>query len=172
MKEINNEIVFPELEEFLFVGKEYCFFLEKISSREVHDVLDYVRKILPYLYIKASMIPFSELTDDDFIQRYVSEEDYEIVFNEVREKVQTLEPHYIYNPELKEPEKISIAEALTDIYQDIKDLLLAFNRGLTHEKISVEKYAHLWFIERIGTRIVQVLPAFHQWYVNTYQREV
>lgn len=171
MKEINNEPVFRELEEFLFVGKEYCYLLEKISTREQKEVFEFLRKILPYLYVRASMLPQIKPSDEDFIQRFVTEEDYEIIFNEVREKVQVLEPYYIYNSDLKEPEKISIAEALTDIYQDIKDLYLAYHRGLIHEKVSVEKYAYLWFIERIGTRIVQVLPAFHQWYLSNVHHE-
>jgi len=171
MKEINGEIIFPELEEFLFVAKEYCFFLEKIASKNEEEVFEFFRKILPYLYVKASILPQNLPNEDDFIQRYVTEEDYEIVFNEVREKVEKLEPYYFFDPDIHEPERIFIAEALTDIYQDLKDLLLAYYRGLLHEKMSAEKYAYAWFLERIGTRIVQVLPAFHHNYVKNKEKQ-
>lgn len=166
MKEINGDFYFPELEEFLFVGKEYCAYVEKISNKKPEEVFEFFRKILPYLYVKASMLPENLPTEDDFIQRYVTEEDYEIVFNEIREKIEKLEPYYVFDMELREPEKISIAEILTDIYQDIKDLLLAYQRGLLHEKMSTEKFAYAWFMERIGTHIARVLPAFHDAYLK------
>lgn len=159
--EMSENIQHNSAQELMAVANEYCWLMENISGFDADKVLEFMRKILPLLYVKGCAINVPEGADEGDMQRYVTEENYEIIFNDVRNKLKQFEKFHLYNPDLKETEEKSTAECLTDIYQDLKDGLIAYTKGLEAEKAAALLCLRLWFPERWGAHAANLLPSLH-----------
>jgi hypothetical protein len=157
---------FRNTSELLAVANEYCYFIENISKYDFDDTIEFLRKILPMLYLKGCLIEPAEECDEAFMQRYVTEETYQDIYNEIRNKLIVCNEFYEFDNELKEPVAKTVAEGLTDIYQDMKDVLTVFMRGIEPEKICAVFYLHQWFDERWGAHIASLLPVLHKQYTD------
>lgn len=164
MPEENIQI--SPVQELLAIAKEYCWLLEHVKDFETEKVLEFMRKILPLLYVKGSMIVVPEGADEADMQRYVTEENYEIIFNEVRNKIKQTDLFYVFNHELKEPEERSMAECLTDIYQDLKDVMIAYGRGLEAEMAGAILCLQQWYVGRWGAQAALLMPVLHRIFEN------
>ena len=136
--------------EFVTVAAEFCAFLERAEHMKRKAFVDTSLKILPLLYLKASLLPKCETIGDEAPETYVTEEkdDYLDVF------VQDM----VYSDQ---PIKKSISEDLADIYQDIKDFIFVFQLGLNETMndslaICQENFGLLW-----GQKLVNTLRALH-----------
>ena len=66
--------------EFVTVAAEFCAFLERAERMKRSDFVGYIPlKILPLLYLKASMLPKCETIGEGVLETYVTEEIYEIL---------------------------------------------------------------------------------------------
>ncbi len=65
--------------EFVTVAAEYCGFLERTRDAKRGIFVDTALKILPLLYLKASMIPPCERIGEFDPEAFVTEEDYELI---------------------------------------------------------------------------------------------
>jgi hypothetical protein len=75
---LNNNIIYERNTiEFVTVALEYCSFLEAVKTYSLFDFVDKATKILPLLYLKASLL--SDTPSDDEIEPAceVTEEMYE-----------------------------------------------------------------------------------------------
>ena len=164
-KKIDDDPVFSKkVLEMITVANEYCHFLEKAADYPIKEFLGFLQKIMPLLYLKASLLPDIEVTDEDATEHYVTEEEWEAMFNELRLK---LAPYDLYlyldhDPNNNtEPLRGSIAESVTDIYQDLKDFLLLYQKPLKiFKECAVRDCRHL-FETRYGFRILDVMNAVH-----------
>ncbi|MFA7066711.1 MAG: DUF5063 domain-containing protein, partial [Dysgonamonadaceae bacterium] len=79
----NNIVYAPVILDFVTVSVEFCSFLEsgKVSNR--NEWMLTVLRMLPLLYVKATMLPSVEIIDDDFPETFVSEQDYIRVSNQI-----------------------------------------------------------------------------------------
>lgn len=159
---------FRNTSELLTVANEYCYFIENISKYETDDIIEFLRKILPMLYLKGCLVEPVEECDDAFMQRYVTEETYQEIFNEIRNKLRGYNEFYEFDNELKEPVAKTMAECLTDIYQDMKDILTVFMRGIEPEKICAVYYLNQWFTDRWGAQATTLLPVLHKYFTDKF----
>lgn len=58
--------------EFVTVAAEYCALIERSEGQKRADFADTLLKILPLLYIKASMLPECEVMGDDGLEAFVN----------------------------------------------------------------------------------------------------
>ena len=65
--------------EFVTVAAEFCAFLERAEHMKRKAFVDTSLKILPLLYLKASLLPKCETIGDEAPETYVTEETYEIL---------------------------------------------------------------------------------------------
>ena len=65
--------------EFVTVAAEFCAYLEQSEGRKRKDFIGTVLKILPLLYLKASLLPLVEGAEDFLPEAFVSEQDYEFM---------------------------------------------------------------------------------------------
>ena len=65
--------------EFVTVAAEFCAFLERAERMKRSDFVDTSLKILPLLYLKASMLPKCKTIGEQVLETYVTEEIYEIL---------------------------------------------------------------------------------------------
>ena len=164
--EPTSQVIFDKNSiEFVTVAAEYCGFIER--SREVgkQSFVDTALKILPVLYLKASLLPECELMGEDDLETFVTEDDYEYVRRSIA-KVLGAQDDYleVFHPDMAysdTPIKKCISEDLADIYQDLKDFIGVFQSGLNvtmNDSLCVcrEHFAEFW-----GQRLVNTMRALH-----------
>ena len=164
--EPTSQVIFDKNSiEFVTVAAEYCGFIER--SREVgkQTFVDTALKILPLLYLKASLIPECELMGEGDLETFVTEDDYEYVRRSIA-KVMGPQDDYleVFHPDMAysdAPIKKCISEDLADIYQDLKDFISVFQLGLNvtmNDSLYVckEHFAEFW-----GQRLVNTMRALH-----------
>lgn len=161
--------------EFVTVAAEFCAFLERAESMKCSTFVDTSLKILPLLYLKASMLPKCETIGDEAPETYVTEEIYEILrinlaglMGDKDDYLDVFVQDMVYSDQ---PIKKSISEDLADIYQDIKDFIFVFQLGLNETMndslaICQENFGMLW-----GQKLVNTLRALHDVKYNLQDNE-
>ena len=161
--------------EFVTVAAEFCAFLERAKRMKRSTFVDTSLKILPLLYLKASMLPKCETIGDEAPETYVTEEIYEILrinlsglMADKDDYLDVFVQDMVYSDQ---PIKKSISEDLADIYQDIKDFIFVFQLGLNETMndslaICQENFGTLW-----GQKLVNTLRALHDVKYNQEEEE-
>jgi hypothetical protein len=161
-----NPIVYSKnVIEFVTVANEYCKFVEFAGGEEVRTMLGKAQKLLPLIYLKASVLPEFESLEELELERYVTEVDY----NFLQQRIMNLLGPYddyqeVFDQEMQfsdAPLAASISENLTDIYQDLKDFILSYRIG--DDQVMQEA---LWtcmanFRNYWGQKLVNGLRAIH-----------
>ena len=81
-----NKIVYDKsVIDFVTVAVEFCVFLENEEQLPRSEWIDRMLKILPLLYVKASLLPETLATDEEPPSTFVREEDYSRVANRIAE---------------------------------------------------------------------------------------
>lgn len=166
MKTNQNNIEYaPVTLDFVTVGVEFCSFLEKDELPSSKEWTTTILKILPLLYIKATLIPTMEVFDEDFLPTYVTEHDYARVSNKISSLLGEDNVYLdVFIEDMKYSDKpISsfISEDIADIYQDIRNFISVYQYGLEDNMINalnvcIENFQTYW-----GQKLVNVLRALH-----------
>jgi hypothetical protein len=164
-EELNSIAYSKNVIEFITVANEFCSFLERSESLETSDFLGRLQKILPLLYLKASLLPDFEFEADDDLEKFVSEMDY----NQIQQKIlrhtgANDDYQEVFLSEMQFSESAltaSISENVTDIYQEMKDLVMSFrmmNDEVMEQAIweCKNNFSQLW-----GQTLVNCLRAIH-----------
>ena len=153
------------VKDFLLVANEYCILMENIIEYSKKELLEKVQKILSLIYIKASVLPVPGEGNDLYVEKFVQEEDWQFIQNGLAAKLGSNESFFeVLTPDSLETdnaESIGLSEALTDVYQDMQDIVTLFQLGneesleggLFDCKINFERY---W-----GPRLLAVLSVIH-----------
>lgn len=161
-----KEIVYSKnVVEFVTVGVEYCLLLENAPKHTGKEFIEKAIKILPLLYLKASMLPKCELESDDEVEQFVTEEEYAHTVNSVSVLLKENDDYLeTFHPDMKysdTPVLASVSEDLGDVYQDLKNFVSVFSIG--HEVsmndalvICKENFAGFW-----GQKLVNAMGALH-----------
>ena len=83
MEKENNPIYERNTLEFVTVALEFCTFVENAGNTGLFDFLDKAVKILPLLYLKATLLPEAEEDEDSEPELIKEDLNYQFV------KVQT-----------------------------------------------------------------------------------
>ena len=83
MEKENNPIYERNTLEFVTVALEFCTFVENAGNTGLFDFLDKAVKILPLLYLKATLLPEAEEDEDAEPELTVTEDMYESVRNRI-----------------------------------------------------------------------------------------
>lgn len=162
---LNSLVYSKNVIEFITVANEFCSFLERAEELESADFMSRLQKLLPFLYIKASLIPEFDFEAEDDLERYVSEVDYNIIQQHVAAHTGAGDDYQeVFLPGMQFSESAltaSISENVADIYQDIKELVMSF-RTLSEEVMAQalfecrQNFTQLW-----GQKLVNCLRAIH-----------
>jgi hypothetical protein len=171
----NNEAVYSKgVIEMLTLANEYTLFLEKANDYSAQDIMDYMQKIFPLLYLKACLLPDIFPENDAANERFVTEETWEIVFNELRQKFENNDEYfYIDNSYRSETDalKASLADNLSDIYQDLKDFVMLYQKNTRDAKENAVYQCKYLFQSHWGFRIVKALKYLHYQKFNKLENE-
>ncbi len=166
MEENNSQVIFDKnAVEFVTVAAEFCGFMERVSDMKRRDFVDKSLKLLPLLYLKASLLPACERMEESDPETFVTETDYEVVRSSVAfllgEYDDFLEVFLDDMAYSDTPIHQNISECLADIYQPLKDFICVFQLGLEqtmNDSLAIcrELFAEFW-----GQRLVNVMRALH-----------
>ena len=161
-----HDIVYSKnVVEFVAVANEYCRMIERISHAGEANLLSTAQKLLPLVYLKATLLPQVERVSEEEIEKYVSEYEYNLLLQKWMGLLgESDDFQEVFDPELQsgyEPVKASISENLMDIYQDLKDFISSYQFG--NEEVMNDSLAEcIYNFETFwGQRAVNVLRAIH-----------
>lgn len=151
--------------EFITVANEFCSFLERSEDLETPVFLSRLQKILPLLYLKASLLPEFEFEAEDDMEKFVSEIDYNTIQQKILKHTGAHDDYqevFLSGMQFSEsPLTANISENVADIYQEMKDLTMSF-RMLNEEVMEQavwecrNNFTTLW-----GQTLVNCLRAVH-----------
>ena len=165
MKKESQVIFDRNVVEFVTVAAEFCKFLEQTETIKRSTFVDTSLKILPLLYLKASMLPKCETIGNEALETFVTEETYEILRMNLAGLLAEKDDYLdVFVSDMKysdQPITRNISEDLADIYQDIRDFIFVFQLGLNetmNDSLAVcrENFALYW-----GQKLVNTLRALH-----------
>lgn len=152
------------VEEMLTVAVEYCHFAESAHKYKLEEVYAYLQKVLPLLYLKGAMMPTHTIVNNpEANERFVTAENYEIIYEELRKKWGEADEFWAIdaNNENKEVEKMSMAEQLADIYQDLKDFVLLYAKATRAAQENAIYSCRYYFDTHWGERSLRLLKVVH-----------
>lgn len=151
--------------EFVTVAVQYCAFLENFEEITETELTDKLTKILPLLYLKASLVPETDTVNDDEPEITVTEDIYNFITSKLYNVYVNNDTYLeVFLQDMKyseTPISASISEDLADIYQDLKNFITIFERGITENMndalyLCMENFKAYW-----GQKLVNVLRALH-----------
>lgn len=164
-EELNSIAYSKNVIEFITVANEFCSFLERSESLETPGFFGRLQKILPLLYLKASLLPDFELEAEDDLEKFVTEMDYSLIQQKILHHTGANDDYqevFLSGMQFSELAlTASISENVADIYQEMKDLVMSF-RMLNDEVMEQavweckNNFSQLW-----GQTLVNCLRAVH-----------
>lgn len=165
MEKENNPIYERNTLEFVTVALEFCTFVETAGEKGLFDFMDKAVKLLPLLYLKATLLPDVEPDEDDEPELTVTEDMYESVrariaglLGEKDTYLETFHPDMQYSDT---PIAAFISENLADVYQDTGNFVSLFRQG--NEDVMLQSIAlcRTNFKEFWGQQLLNALKALH-----------
>lgn len=152
--------------EMITVANEYCIYINEIDAYNQDQILAYLHRICPLLYLKGSLLPHIEIDADDeqINERFVTQEQWETVFNSIRNKIKSIDEFLVIAPHEKldfNPVKYSIAELLADVFQDLKDFIWLYQKTTLNAKGNAISSCKLLFEQNWGFKISLIQNALH-----------
>jgi hypothetical protein len=149
--------------EFITVANDFCLAISRIDTTNKSILIEYLRKVSPLLYIKAALLPDIKVENPDANERYFTQEEWEALFNKLRNKFSDTDEFWFNDSLSREPELVkgSLAECYSDIYQDLNDFLTLYQKNsLDAKENSVFEIKKLFEI-RWGFALVNAHRTLH-----------
>jgi hypothetical protein len=162
----SNPVYSRNVVEFVAVANEFCKYAERASGLKGDELLKILQRILPLMYLKASLLPQLNPFFEDGNEKFVTESDWVNIHEILREKFGTADDYLeVFDEKMKESESpvlSSISENMSDIYQDIKDFLLLYQTGTDEVMNDAVWECRLNFETFWGQKLLNSLRAIHK----------
>ena len=142
-------------------ASQYCTFIEHGADFDKEQILDYMLKILPLLYIKGGLLNSEETDEVLTCEQCVTEEEYESVFLLLKNKLESEDYFDSYDIQLGETQSVSLCEHIADIYQDLKDFVLLFSKNTITARLSATYLCKMRYAGGWGKKILTIMPYLH-----------
>jgi hypothetical protein len=163
----NSEPVYSRnVIEFVAVANEFCKYAEHASELKGDELLKILQRILPLMYLKASLLPQLNPYFQDGNEKFVTESDWNKIQETLKEKFGTANDYpEVFDDKINESEGpvISyISENMADIYQDIKNFLLLYQTGTNEVMNDAVWECRMNFENFWGQKLVNSMRAIHK----------
>lgn len=162
----DNHIVYaPVALDFVAIGVEFCSFLEKMEVKSRPEWAQAMLRILPLLYVKATLLPTVEVLGDQMAEVFVKEQDYMLISNQVASVLAEEDVYLdVFIEDMKysdRPVSSLVSEDIADIYQDIRNFVSVYQHGLEETMLFAlndvaENFRAYW-----GQKLVNVQRPLH-----------
>lgn len=165
MDVLNDPVFSINTIEFVTVANEYCKFIEGCEDLSLSEFVDRAHKILPLLYLKGTLLPIVDDSNEEFSEKSVTEAEYNAICEMLTLKFAAYDTFEEIYDRLRqqndEPVQLSIAENITDIYQDIKDFIMQYRIGINDVMANAIWECRQAFEQYWGQRIVNIMRVLH-----------
>jgi Domain of unknown function (DUF5063) len=164
MEDANKAVVSQNVIEFVTIANEFCNLVEQIFNTDKKEFIGRSVKILPLLYIKGMFLPELELISEDLIEKFVSEEEWETINNDVSNVLEDDNSYTeVFDPleESEEAKEVYLSENFADIYQDIKDFSNLYHQGTIESMNDAIVECRNSFEQYWGQRTVNAIRVLH-----------
>jgi hypothetical protein len=161
-----EELVFSQYTiDFARVALEFCAFVEKTKGSDKKTFVNNLTKVLPLLYLKASILPEITADYESELETKVDETLYTQVENNIGQLLGDDDLYLeTFHPDIKlsdSPVAVRLSEDLADIYQDLGNFISIFKNGQKETmndalRACIENFRKFW-----GQRLVNALRALH-----------
>lgn len=147
--------------EVLTISNELCLLFDNSDKYDKNDFLTVLQRLLPLLYLKASLMNKVAASNPDASERFVTEEQYELTYQALK-KIFSSGDLFSVASRNEVAIKVSLSEFLTDIYQDIKDFVMLYQRPTISAKENAINECIILFEKHWGPKLIAALQALHQ----------
>jgi hypothetical protein len=152
--------------EFVAVANEFCKYMDHAAEINGDEMLRIMQRILPLLYLKASLLPGLEPYFEDGNEKFVTEEGWFRIHDILLEKFGTANDFLeVFDEKVNDtdgPVVSSLAENMADIYQDLKDFLLLYQTGTQEVMNDAVWECRMNFESYWGQKLTNSLRAIHR----------
>jgi hypothetical protein len=161
----DNHVIQKNIAEFFTVAVEFCAFLNKCEKFSRPDFIEKSIKITTLLYLKASMIDGVQDENSGYVEKIVTEEEYNKIHALVAEKIGSLEAYFdivdSVGYESGESVNVSITECFADIYQDVMNFVILYRDLEDDDRFiavvdCITNFKAIW-----GTRALRLISELH-----------
>lgn len=152
--------------EFVAAANEFCKYAEHASELNGEELLKILQRLLPFLYMNASLLPSLEPFFEEGNEKFVAEGDWFKVHDVLKEKFGSANDFLeVFDEKANEtgaPVVASLAENMADIYQDLKDFILLYQTGTREVMNDAVWECRLNFENIWGQKLTNSLRAIHK----------
>jgi hypothetical protein len=164
MEQEEKIIYSRQVVEFAASANEYCKYLEGSKDTGGIEIFKVMQRLLPFIYLRASLLPLVEPILEDGNEKTVTEFDWTRMHDTLLAKTADNDPFPVV-VDIGDPADGlytgSIAESLTDIYQDLKNFLVSYKSGNDDVMNDAVWEVLMNFEEFWGKKMLNVLVAIH-----------
>jgi len=167
MKKNKSESLFAgSIVEFVASANEYCKYIERAEEFEGEELLKILQRLLPFIYLKATLLPQLEPFFEEGNEKFVREEDWNSIHDILKVKFGTADAFLeVFDERMKESEHpvvVSLAENLADLYQDLKDFVILYQTGTNEIMNDAIWECRMNFENYWGQKLVNSMRAIHR----------
>jgi hypothetical protein len=152
--------------EFVAVANEYCKYAEHARELKGDEMLKILQRLLPLLYLKASLLPALEPVFEEGNEKFVTEADWNRIHDSFKRIFGSADEYLeVFDDKFNEsegPVTLSLAENMADIYQDMKNFLLLYQTGTKEVMNDALWECRLNFESYWGQKLVNSIRAIHK----------
>ncbi|MGE4569645.1 MAG: DUF5063 domain-containing protein, partial [Bacteroidales bacterium] len=122
-----EELVSQPVRDFVLLAQKYCATIESAGSMQGKEMQEFLLKILPRIYVRILTLPEVTTVYAADTEKFLTEKEYKKVYQLLQSVLRDedtfteITDDKILNKEILV--RSSMSEALTDIYQDLKDFI-------------------------------------------------
>lgn len=164
MEKEEKVIYSRQVVEFAASANEYCKYLESTQDINGIEILKVMQRLLPFIYLRASLLPLLEPVLEETNEKTVTEFDWTRMHDNLLSKMGNNDPFPVIVSAGDPSDGLytgSIAENLTDIYQDLKDFIVSYKSGKEEVMNDAVWEVLMNFEEFWGKKLLNVLSAIH-----------
>jgi len=151
--------------EFVAVAKSFCDYMDQLETTDKAGFLETTTRLLPLLYLKASLLPVNELISDDQPETFASEEQYSDLAQTIAGLLGADDAYLeVFHPDIRysdTPVATFASENLADIWQDLFNFISVFRMGYDDTMNDALYVCRTNFEQFWGQSLVNVLRALH-----------
>lgn len=151
---------------FVTAAAQTSLLIEQTAEHDREEWREQMLRLLPVLYLRARLLEDAQTVMEDEPQRFVSEEDYNFALVGIRNLLGTDDAYLdvfvdqgIYTDEIQTS---YISEGLADIYQELKDMVAAFQTGEEPVMNDAVVLCREAFNTHWGRKLLSVMRALHE----------
>jgi len=172
----SNPVYSHNVIEFVAVANEYCKYAEHASELKGDEMLKIMQRILPLLYLKATLLPVLEPVFEDGNEKFVTEADWNRIHISIMQRLGTADD---FSAEMGEklddsgiPVPVTLSENMADIYQDLKDFILLYQTGTEEVMNDAVWECRMNFETLWGEKLLNTIRAIHGFLYSGKEIEV